>query len=230
MSLTFYELGCADRDRRFSPFCWRTRLALAHKGLQAETVPCLFTEKHRFAASGQDKVPVLEHDGHWVHDSWTIANYLEDTFPDCPTLFGGAQGHALSRLHDSLANALNAQVIRIVLLDIYNHLDEADKSYFRESREKRFGMTLEAVVADREERVQAFRQALMPLRLTLAHQPYFGGDNPLYGDYALFSVFQWARTISDFPLLESDDVVTQWCHRVMQAHDGLAGKATGYAL
>ena len=37
MTITMYDLAGAEADRRFSPFCWRTRMALAHKGLSAET-------------------------------------------------------------------------------------------------------------------------------------------------------------------------------------------------
>lgn len=59
MAITLYELLGAD-DRRFSPYCWRTRMALAHKGLKAEIVPCKFTDKQLIAFSGQDKVPVLK--------------------------------------------------------------------------------------------------------------------------------------------------------------------------
>ena len=43
MSLTLYELCGAD-DRRFSPYCWRARMAVAHKGFDAEYIPMGFTE------------------------------------------------------------------------------------------------------------------------------------------------------------------------------------------
>jgi glutathione S-transferase len=45
MSMILYDLAGADPDLRFSPFCWRTRFALAHKGLPVETIPWRFTEK-----------------------------------------------------------------------------------------------------------------------------------------------------------------------------------------
>ena len=34
-----WELCGADKKRVFSPFCWATRLAVIHKGLEYETVP-----------------------------------------------------------------------------------------------------------------------------------------------------------------------------------------------
>jgi hypothetical protein len=35
MALKLFELVGADEARPFSPFCWRTRMALAHKVLSA---------------------------------------------------------------------------------------------------------------------------------------------------------------------------------------------------
>ena len=34
-----WELCGADKKRVFSPFCWASRLAVIHKGLECETVP-----------------------------------------------------------------------------------------------------------------------------------------------------------------------------------------------
>ena len=45
MTPVLYELRGRDDRLRFSPFCWRARLALAHKGIEAELVPMLFTDK-----------------------------------------------------------------------------------------------------------------------------------------------------------------------------------------
>jgi glutathione S-transferase len=82
MTLRMYDLAGAEPERRFSPYCWRIRLALAHKKLAVETIPWRFTEKAEIAASGQIFVPVLVDGDRWIADSWTIANYLEDTFPE----------------------------------------------------------------------------------------------------------------------------------------------------
>src|SRR6266496_2879469 len=59
MPIILYDLAGAEPDRRFSPFCWRARMALAHKGLEVETVPWRFAEKDAIAFSGQGRVPVL---------------------------------------------------------------------------------------------------------------------------------------------------------------------------
>jgi glutathione S-transferase len=223
-----FDLAGADAARRFSPYCWRIRMALAHKDLEVETIPWRFTEKAVLSPTGQGRVPVLVHGEKWLHESWDIACHLEDAFPDRPSLFGDARGRALHALYSNLGDWLGGQVARFVLLDVFEHLDARDRAYFRESREKRFGMRLESVVADREARLPAFRDSLAPLRATLKSQPYFGGDQPLYADYALFGAFQWARCISPFALLAADDPLAQWRDRLLDAHDGLARAAPGY--
>ncbi len=74
--LVLYELS-AKEDRRFSPFCWKARMALAHRKLTPDYVPVRFTDMTMVAFSGQDRVPVLIDHSVTVADSWNIACYLE---------------------------------------------------------------------------------------------------------------------------------------------------------
>lgn len=229
--LTLYDLAGAEPDRRFSPYCWRIRMALAQKGLAVETIPWRFTDKEVIARSGQGRVPVLVDDGRWIADSWVIAEYLEKTYPDRPSIFGGAVGKALSRFYANWADTvMQPAMVPLVLLDIFNQLHEKDRAYFRASREERLGKTLEEIVADREQRVAGFRTSLTPLRLTLKAQKFLAGEAPLYADYAIFGGFQWARCTSDFPLLAPDDPIAAWRQRMLDLFDGLAGNAKGFPV
>ena len=38
MAIKLYDLAAAEDDRRFSPYCWRVKMALLHKGLDFETI------------------------------------------------------------------------------------------------------------------------------------------------------------------------------------------------
>ena len=87
MGRQLYDLAGAEPEGRFSPYCWRAKLALIHKGLPFDTIPWRFNEKKAIAFSGQGRVPVLVDGGHVVSDSWKIANYLEDAYPECPRCF-----------------------------------------------------------------------------------------------------------------------------------------------
>src|SRR3712207_6802176 len=164
MRRVLYDLAGADPNLRFSPYCWRAKLALAHKGLEYETVPWRFTDKDAIAFSGQGRVPVLIDDERVVSDSWAIAVYLEETYPDGPSLFGGPAALALTRFVNAWADmVLQAGMIRLIVSDIAAIIHEKDQAYFRQSREQRFGMPLEQVTAGREERIVAFRETLLPL-------------------------------------------------------------------
>jgi glutathione S-transferase len=232
-TLTLYELAGAEDDRRFSPYCWRVRLALAHKGLAVEGVPWRFTEKEAIAFSGQGRVPVLVDRGRAVADSWDIACHLEEAWPDRPSLFGagasGAAGRALSRFYvDWTDMVVHAGLVRMIVADIHGHLHEKDKAYFRESREARLGGALEAVCADRDVRVVEFRRSLAPLRATLKRQPFLGGESPLFADYAVAGAFMWARAISPFQLLEAGDPVADWRSRILARLDETAAGFLAY--
>jgi glutathione S-transferase len=229
--LKLYDLAGAEPDRRFSPYCWRIKMALAHKGLMVETIPWRFTDKDAIAFSKQGRVPVLVDGERWVNDSWAIGEYLETTYSDRPSLFGNAAGKALSHFHARWADAtLQGDMLKLVALDIFKHLDAKDRDYFRKSREERLGKTLEEIVADRDHAVLAFRENLLPLRLVLKAQKFLGGETPLHADYAIFGGFQWCRCISDFKLLLPDDPVYAWRQRMLDLFDGLAGKAKGYPV
>jgi glutathione S-transferase len=220
-----YDLAGADPDRRFSPYCWRAKLALAHKGLSFETIPWRFTEKDVIAMSGQDKVPVLIDGERVVSDSWKIADYLETSYPETPSLFGGPEGRSLARFVSHWTDrAMVMGVVRMVAADVHAHIHEKDRDYFRASREARLGKSLEDVVADREAALPGFRQGLEPLRALLREQPFVGGATPTYADYIPFSLFQWAANVSRFPVLAPDDPLAAWCDRVADLHDGLARK------
>ena len=74
-AITLYDLDVSG-GRRPSPFCWRAKFALAHKGLAWDEVPVGFTEKDKIAFAQSRTVPVMvdhDHGGRVVKDSWDIA-------------------------------------------------------------------------------------------------------------------------------------------------------------
>jgi glutathione S-transferase len=232
MSLKLFELVGTDASRPFSPYCWRTRMALAHKGLSAESLPWRFTEKGAIAPHGSEKVPVLLHHDKPVVDSWAIANYLEDNFPDQPSLFGGEGGRAMARMLNAWGDiAIIGGIFPLIIADIPKNLAEVDAAYFRKSREARLGgKTLEDVMASRDTGVVAFRKSLEVMRQTLKKQPFIGGAAPNYADYIVFGGFQWARATSPFRLLEADDPVYAWREKLLDAFDGMARKSPGHPV
>jgi glutathione S-transferase len=225
MTIIMHDLAGADPDLRFSPYCWRTRFALAHKGLPVETIPWRFTDTETLAFSGQARVPVIQDGGKVVFDSWTIAEYLEESEPSLP-IFGGPQGRAHARFINAWADSvLVGGIARLIVRDIMDVIDAKDHAYFRSSREARFGMTLEQVQAGREERLPAFRESLTPIRLVLRKQDFLGGAGPTYADHIIAGTLMWPRCVSRFPILADDDIIAAWFGRMLDAYGGLGRSA-----
>lgn len=231
MALKLFELVGTDAARPFSPYCWRTRMALAHKGLSAESIPWCFTEKQVIAPYKSEKVPVLLDGDNEIADSWAIANYLEDSYPDRPSLFGGEGGRAVSRMINWWGDiAIVNGIFPMIAADIHGHLKPEDAVYFRRTREARIGKSLEEATAGRDKEVEKFRRSLDPLRLTLRTQSFLGGNAPNYADYIVFGGFQWARVTSPFRLLDDKDLVYAWRERLLDAFGGMARKSPGYPV
>ncbi|NRG18924.1 glutathione S-transferase family protein [Rhizobiales bacterium] len=230
MKPILYDLCGANPEQRFSPYCWRTVYALAHKGIEVEVRPTPFTKIKDIAPDAGKTVPILVDGDRAICDSWAIATYLEDTYPDKPSLFGGDGGRAASRFVEGYIISLMPIFASLVVKDVHDVLAPEDQAYFRTTREERFGKTLEEVQAGRENRLGDLAKALKPLEIMLGNQPFIGGDAPLYGDYVIFAALQWGRVVSDIELLEAGTPVHAWFERLLDMYDGLGRKvATGQA-
>ena len=226
--IKMYDLAGADENRRFSPYCWRIRMALAHKGLDVECMPWRFTEKDKIKFSGQERVPVLLDGNNTVADSWEIAKYLETAYPDSASL--KLEHGEILFIKFWAETVLHPEMLQLLVLDIHDNLTPEDQSYFRESREKLLGKPLEEVVANRQNRLPQLQKLLTPLRSTLSKQEYLSGGTPGFSDYIVFGAFQWARCISAISLLNEDDIVYGWRDKMLNMHGGLALRAVGYPV
>ena len=203
-------------------------MALAHKRLNVECMPWHFTEKDKIKFSGQERVPVLIDGSNTISDSWEIAKYLESAYPDRPSLKLD-NGEVLFIKFWS-ETVLHPELLQLLVLDIHDNLSLEDQSYFRESREKMLGKTLEEVVANRQERLPRIQKLLTPLRSTLSKQEYLSGETPGFSDYIVFGAFQWARCVSGFSILNADDIVFKWRDKMLNMYEGLALSAVGYRV
>lgn len=226
--MKLYELRGKDSKHRFSPYVWRTKLALAHKGMEYDSVPLRFTEipAAPFAETGAKTVPVLEDGGCFIADSWQIACYLDDHYPERASLFGCTTGRAHARFINAWVDrTLVVGLFPLLVADIWRLLDPADQGYFREGREARLGCRLEDAAGDVEARIKSLKRALSPMRATMKAQPFLGGETPAYADYAAVGPFVWASCCSDLEILEDDDPVRDWRERMFDLFDGMVRRA-----
>jgi glutathione S-transferase len=229
MTLVMYE-RVGFEGRRPSPFSWRIRFALAHKGAEVEYKATRFADVGTIEKlSGQKFVPIVVDGTKVVHDSWNIARYLEEKYPDRPPLFGDEAAVAATRFVNLWSdNTLNPLIRLLISADFIQCLAPEDRAYFRSSREQAFGRTLEAAYAERAETLPQFHAACLPLERLLAEQEFIGGPAPRYGDYIVFSVFQWARLGCPHDIVVQGSQLGRWRTRMMALFDGLADRFPAY--
>lgn len=219
-----HDLAVAD-GRRLSPYCWAAKLALAHKGVAFETAPTRFIDIPKIGGGGFKTVPVVELGPDVIGDSFELALKLEHAFPDQPTLFGGIGGLALTRFVAAQTAFLLGKMSRPMVLAIHDALDDETQTYFRTSREKMFRAPLEEVAADPATSVARVREALTPLRILLKSQDYLGGAEPLFADFMIAGLFQWARVVGAVDYLDGEERLAAWFGR-LEAHYGAVLGAT----
>lgn len=223
--IEMWELRGED-DRRFSNFSWRARMALRHKQLDVSYRPILLTDKASIAFSGGKTVPVIRDGETVVRDSWAIAEYLEDTYPDRPTLFGGDSGRALSRLVNHWVDrTLLAAAFPLLAGDALAVQCQEDRGYFAALIERLTGLAPDALAEQQPRNAQRLAKAVDPARATLKRQAFLSGGSPGHADYALFSIYQWARIVSPLDLLGDDPVLRAWFERLLDLNDGYARAA-----
>jgi glutathione S-transferase len=229
MSLVMYE-RIGHEGRRPSPFSWRIRYALAHKGVEVEFRHVRFADVETIRAlSGQHFVPIVTDGDRVIHDSWNIACYLEDRFPDRPSLFGGAGGRGLARSLNHWSDiSLGVAIRPLIAADFIRCLDPGDRAYYRSSREAVFGCALEEYCADRPRWLAEFAAVTAPLERTLSEQPYVTGAAPGYADYILFSMFQYARLGCPDEFLVEGTALRRWRDGLVHDFDGLGNLYPGY--
>lgn len=211
--MELYDL-VGESNLRFSPFCARTKAVLRHKKIAYSTTTVRFTEKSKIAFSGQDRVPVIKKDdGIIVFDSWTIACDLEEHHPD-PKIFPGlGQKEACRFFNLYIDNTVHPALMPVILKDVFEKIEPGDRDYFRQSRESRFGASLEDIFAKQEASRLQFHKALADLNATIAEQDYFFGVFS-YADICLFGTLTWVTRVSDEPLFDNAPGLQAWWERM----------------
>ena len=221
--ITLYDLNLAS-GCTISPFVWRTRYALAHKGFEVDLVPGGFTGILERTGGRTERLPAIVDDGKWVLDSWLIAEYLDETYPDRPMLFEGPSMKVLTKFLDGwLWRTAIGPWFRCYILDYHNLSYPHDHEYVRTTRETMFlgGQKLEDVQACREDRLPLVPPTLEPLRQLLRETPWLGGDSPNYADYTALAVFLWTGSVATTPPLTADDPLRDWLDRGFDLYGGL---------
>ncbi len=224
MTRILYDLALADEDVRPSPYCWIVKFALLHKGLSFETKPVRFADKSKYPDPDYGKVPVLIDNDEMIKDSPVITAWLDRKYPQNPLTGSKAEKAATEFYAAWTLSALNSALAPMLMLRIANSVAEEDKSYFRATREARFGKSLEEAAATPgvAEKAEA---ALKVLAAPLSTHRYLGGGAPNLSDYIVFSPFMWHRSVTLKDLYQTPEPVAQWKERMLDLFDGYARAA-----
>ncbi|KAF8878310.1 hypothetical protein BD779DRAFT_1554797 [Infundibulicybe gibba] len=170
--ITFYDIPSTIPGNAWSPNTWRIRFALNYKGLAYKTEWVEFPDIEplckKIGAPPTSTKPTGE--PHYtlpvifdprtqraIADSVVIAEYLDTQYPETPALFPKGT-HALQyAFMDAYIPALDP-VWEFVVPQVCVRIRPGSEPYFRRTREKRFGMKLEALVPTGAARTEKLAQ------------------------------------------------------------------------
>ncbi|HXS28404.1 MAG TPA: beta-etherase [Steroidobacteraceae bacterium] len=221
-TIVLYDLQLAS-GCTISPFVWATKYALKHKGFDIEIVPGGFTGILERTGGRSERLPAIVDDGRWVLDSWLIAEYLDERYPDRPMLFEGESMKVLTRFIESWLWATAIRPWFGCYIKDYRDLSlPQDHEYVTRTRETMLGgRKLEEVQAGREDRLAQVPPTLEPFRQLLRDSAWLGGSRPNYADYRALAVFLWTASVATSPPLTENDPLRDWLDRGFDLYGGL---------
>lgn len=224
MTRILYDLALADEDVRPSPYCWIVKFALLHKSLPFETKPVPFADKSKYPDPDYGKVPVLVDNDEMVKDSSTITAWLDRKYPANPLTGSKAEKAATEFYAMWVSSAFYPAIAPMLVSRLAVAVNDADKVYFRASREARYGKSLEEIAATPgvAEKAEA---ALAVLAAPLSNHRYLGGAAPNLADYVVMAPFMWQRSVTLTELYKAPEPVAQWRERMLDLFGGYARNA-----
>lgn len=222
--IILYDLCGEDSSLRFGPFCWTVKFSLLHKGLAFETKALGFSEKQNYPDPDYGKLPMITDGAEIVRDSADIAAYLDKTYPARP-LVATDGDRAAVRFYRSWSAAMLFPALRPFLIGrILRLLRPEDRDYFRTTRERALGATIEEVEA--RANAAALESAIAPLAAPLSAYPFLGGAAPNLADYVVSAPLFWAWTLRTDVFFTPPAAVADWFERLLDLHGGYARAQT----
>ncbi|KAG9320987.1 hypothetical protein KVV02_007715 [Mortierella alpina] len=226
--LRLFEIVDAEQNS-FSPMVWRAKLALNHKNISHETVPVTFVQIPAEIPKAcpnvtAPTVPTMQvGNDHGIQDSLAIAEYLEKTYPDTPSIFGKTESEKnLHRFFESyVSNKLQPAIQGLVILNMYKQQDPQNAEYFKTSREKG-GKTLEQLAGDKNQNIKDLKANLGLIHGAIKQGKFVCGEQPGWADFTLIAAFIWFNSFS--PEEFDEAVLSAFDDNVLRGYWSLAQK------
>ncbi|KAI0030126.1 hypothetical protein K488DRAFT_54903 [Vararia minispora EC-137] len=235
--IVFYDIpGNASPTKAWSPNCWKARYVLNIKGLPYRTVwleyPDIETEMKRLSVpptgkrDGKDlyTLPAIidPNTGAAIADSYAIAQYLEKQYPTSGTspLFAPNTRALQLGFRDAFDQRVRqGSLVPLQLLANTQQMNESSGVFFRRTREKMYGMTLEELAPEGPKRAALIRGVLDGLHVVgtwfdeESSGPFVTGALPCFADLELAANLLWLQIVS------GEDAGSPWAS-VIEADGG----------
>lgn len=183
--MKLYELRGKDPKYLWSSNPWKSRICLNLKGIKFDSIPLTYPEIHALLPSVLNKeegctVPVLVDGECVIQDSFEIAKYLDQKYPE-PSIFQGNQ--ALHQFfYDWFDLEVKRPLFKLVILDIASKLDDESKEYYIQKNTKLFGELHAASQDNREQNIQRVQTNLSLLFKHLDTNSFISGETIGWAD------------------------------------------------
>ncbi|KIM25037.1 hypothetical protein M408DRAFT_331497 [Serendipita vermifera MAFF 305830] len=232
--ITFYDIASRLNPQAWSPNTWKTRFVLNYKRIPYETVYVSYPDIAQLwqtlglsplAADPKTFLPLISvpsTDGgppSVIADSFDIALYLDYEFPETPAVIPPNTGALQSSWALTLRTLVVPNLRPLILPQLVHKLDERGATYFRQTREKTFGMKLEELAPPgpkRDEALKKLERSLNDLfdmlKTNRGHDEQhlewvMGAVGPTFADFALGGILTWCKVGGD---QQTWDVVSSW--------------------
>lgn len=161
--------------------------------------------------------------GIYIADSFPIAEYLEKTYPDTPSVFPN-DTTALQKAFEAAFDRRVSAVWAFMIPATCPRLNPISEEYFRRTREISYGKKLEDVVPSGDDRTKEwgkFEKGLDKVHSYLVSTdekgPYMMGNIISWSDLLLFSYLYWFKVIFGEDSKEWKDIAS-WNGGRWEAH------------
>ncbi|KAJ3220070.1 hypothetical protein HDU67_006826 [Dinochytrium kinnereticum] len=235
------DIKKADRVYYFSPNPFKIRLCLLHKRIPFETVEVEHIEirddlTKRFGAKAT--VPAIElDDGTIICDSFKIAEYLEKTYPDTPSVFSGTSEKASEaeiRIGKVLSRSFEIGIpswsgtFELIFHELTGAFAEGSENRAYFLSDDRLGpngyQTILARTADKEPLKKFSINGLKPLASILRDRPgeFFQGKVPGFVDFLVFGRYAMVRNanpaVAKEVFVDAIPELGEWIDRMLKLY------------
>lgn len=194
-----------------SPVCWRARIVLALKGVDAGRRALRFADVELLAGeTGSRTVPVLAMDGVVIATSDAIAAHLDAMLPSGPRLMGDEAAAAGA----DLEREFGARIGPLVCADFRRRLLPEDRDYYAESRQARYGRSFEQLEAIRSGLELDLAFSIGRLEPRLDESRNLAGEEPGWQDIVVYTYLLWTGFASPRSMPELVNPVRTWFERL----------------